>query len=163
MYRLSITAAKTSLDLSSAYFVPDDMTTGVLANALKRVVKIRIITPGEIINTDTVRAASRGNWEPLLEAGTEIYKYQPSMYYCKVMIIDTLLVSVGSINFDNRAFRLNDEINLNVYGTKFAKRPTNIFEEDLKNAREITFQACVECPEKEKLMERLALLLRLQM
>ena len=54
MYQLSITAAKSSIDLSSAYFVPDEMTIGVLADALGRGVKIRIITPGEIIDTETV-------------------------------------------------------------------------------------------------------------
>src|ERR1051326_947238 len=37
------------------------------------------------------------------------------MYHCKVMIVDSLLVSVGSTNFDNRSFQLNDEANLNVY------------------------------------------------
>ena len=158
MYQLSITAAKTSIDLSSAYFVPDEMTIGVLADALKRGVKIRIITPGEIIDTDTVRAASRGTWGPLLKAGAEIYEYQPSMYHCKVMIVDNLLVSVGSTNFDNRSFRLNDEANLNVYDTGFAQRQSIIFEEDLKNARQVTFHAWANRPWKEKLMERLALL-----
>ena len=163
MYQLSITAAKTSIDLSSAYFVPDDMTAGVLADALKRGVKIRIITPGEIIDTDTVRAASRGTWGPLLKAGAQIYEYQPSMYHCKVMIVDNLLVSVGSTNFDNRSFRLNDEANLNVYDTAFAQQQTAIFEQDLTQARQVTYDAWAGRPLKEKLMERLALLLDSQL
>ena len=163
MYQLSITAAKTSIDLSSAYFVPDDMTRQMLVDALQRGVTVRIITPGEIIDTDTVRAASRGTWGPLLKAGAKIYEYQPSMYHCKVMIVDNLLVSVGSTNFDNRSFRLNDEANLNVYETAFAQRQTVIFEADLKNAREVTFQAWAARPWKEKLMERLALLLGSQL
>ena len=157
MYQLSITAAKRSIDLSIACFVPDEMTIGVLADALGRGVKIRIITPGEIIDTETVRAASRGTWGPLLKEGAEIPEYQPSIYHCKVMIVDNLLVSVGSTNFDNRSFRLNDEANLNVYDTDFARRQTAIFEEDLKNARQVTFQASTSCPWKEKLTERLAL------
>lgn len=163
MYQLSITAAKTSIDLSSAYFVPDDMTAGVLADALKRGVKIRIITPGEIIDTDTVRAASRGTWGPLLKAGAQIHEYQPSMYHCKVMIIHNLLVSVGSTNFDNRSFRLNDEANLNVYDPAFAQQQTAIFEQDLTQARVVTYDAWVGRPLKEKLMERLALLLGSQL
>ncbi|MBC7445255.1 MAG: cardiolipin synthase B [Polaromonas sp.] len=163
MYQLSITAAKTSIDLSSAYFVPDDMTTGVLINALERGVKIRIITPGDIIDTDTVRAASRGTWGPLLKAGVEIYEYQPSMYHCKVMVVDALLVSVGSTNFDNRSFRLNDEANLNVYDAGFAQRQTVIFEADLKNSRRVTHEQWAARPLKEKLLERLALLLESQL
>lgn len=163
MYQLSITAAKDSIDLSSAYFVPDDLTTQALVDALKRGVKIRVITPGEIIDTETVRAASRGTWGPLLKAGAEIHEYVPSMYHCKVMIVDNLLVSVGSTNFDNRSFRLNDEANLNIYDTAFAERQTRIFEDDLKNSRQVTYDQWAARPLKEKFMERLALLLESQL
>ncbi|MEC5212121.1 cardiolipin synthase [Polaromonas sp. CG_9.5] len=163
MYQLSITAAAHSVDLSSAYFVPDELTTKALTDALKRGVKIRIIMPGEIIDTDTVRAASRGSWGPLLKAGAEIYEYQPSMYHCKVMIVDNLLVSVGSTNFDNRSFRLNDEANLNVYDAAFAQRQTLIFEDDLKKSRQVTYDEWMNRPLKEKLLEKLALLLGSQL
>ena len=163
MYQLSITAADRAIDLSSAYFVPDELTSKALTDALKRGVKIRIITPGEIIDTETVRAASRGSWGALLKAGAEIYEYQPTMYHCKVMIVDKLLVSVGSTNFDNRSFRLNDEANLNVYDTAFAERQTGIFEDDLRRARQVTYEAWANRPWKEKLMERLALMLGSQL
>ncbi|MDP2817536.1 MAG: phospholipase D-like domain-containing protein [Polaromonas sp.] len=163
MYLLSITAASRSIDLSSAYFVPDDLTTRALTEALKRGVKLRIITPGEIIDTGTVRAASRGSWGPLLKAGAEIYEYQPTMYHCKVMIIDNLMVSVGSTNFDNRSFRLNDEANLNVFDTTFAARQTQVFEDDLKRTRRITYEEWANRPLKERAMERLALLLGSQL
>jgi len=163
MYQLSITAARDAIDLSSAYFVPDELTTQALVDALRRGVKIRVITPGEIIDTDTVRAASRGTWGPLLKAGAEIYEYVPSMYHCKVMIVDNLLVSVGSTNFDNRSFRLNDEANLNIYDTAFAERQTRIFEDDLKKSRQVTYDQWAARPLKEKFMERLALLLESQL
>jgi len=163
MYHLSITAAGQSIDLSSAYFVPDELTSNVLADALKRGVKLRIITPGKIIDTETVRAASRGTWGPLLKAGAEIYEYQPSMYHCKVMIVDNLLVSVGSTNFDNRSFRLNDEANLNIYDTLFAEQQTRIFEEDLRHSRQVTFDTWSNRPLKEKLAERFASLLGSQL
>ncbi|MES2977241.1 MAG: phospholipase D-like domain-containing protein [Pseudomonadota bacterium] len=163
MYLLSITAAARSIDLSSAYFVPDDLTTAALIDAMKRGVKLRIITPGEIIDTDTVRAASRGTWGPLLQAGADIREYQPTMYHCKVMIVDQLLVSVGSTNFDNRSFRLNDEANLNIMDPTFAQRQTAVFEQDLRQARQVTYQAWQQRPWKEKLAERLALLLETQL
>ncbi|SFB75751.1 cardiolipin synthase [Polaromonas sp. OV174] len=163
MYQLSITAADRSIDLSSAYFVPDELTSKALTDALHRGVKIRIITPGEIIDTDTVRAASRGTWGPLLKAGAKIYEYQPTMYHCKVMIVDKLLVSVGSTNFDNRSFRLNDEANLNVFDTVFAERQTGVFEDDLRRARRVSYEAWANRPWNEKLMERLASLLGSQL
>ncbi len=163
MYQLSITAAERTIDLSSAYFVPDELTTKALTDALRRGVKIRIITPGEIIDTETVRAASRGSWGPLLKAGAEIHEYQPSMYHCKVMIVDNLLVSVGSTNFDNRSFRLNDEANLNIFDATFAERQTRIFQNDLQRSRQVTFDAWAARPFREKMKERLALILESQL
>ncbi len=163
MYHLSITAAERTIDLSSAYFVPDELTTKALTDALRRGVKIRIITPGEIIDTETVRAASRGSWGPLLKAGAEIHEYQPSMYHCKVMIVDNLLVSVGSTNFDNRSFRLNDEANLNIFDATFAERQTRIFQDDLQRSRQVTFDAWAARPFREKMKERLALILESQL
>ncbi|MDP3172142.1 MAG: phospholipase D-like domain-containing protein [Polaromonas sp.] len=163
MYHMAITAAERSIDLSMAYFVPDELSSQILLDALKRGVKLRLITPGKITDTETVRAASRGTWGPLLEAGAEIYEYQPTMYHCKVMIIDKLLVSVGSTNFDNRSFRLNDEANLNIYDTAFAARQTQVFEQDLTRARRISLQEWQDRPLKEKFKERLALLLDSQL
>ena len=163
MYQLSITAADKSIDLSSAYFVPDELTSKVLIEALRRGVKIRIIMPGKIIDTDTVRAASRGTWGPLLQAGAEIYEYQPSMYHVKAMVVDKLLVSVGSTNFDNRSFRLNDEANLNVFDAAFAERQAQVFEDDLKRSRRVSYEEWAGRPLKEKLLERLALLLGSQL
>ena len=163
MYLLSIAAASKSIELSSAYFVPDRLTIEALVAAAKRGVRIRIITPGPIIDAKTVRAASRAAWGPLLAAGIEISEYQPTMYHCKVLIVDDLLVSVGSTNFDNRSFRLNDEANLNIYDEEFARQQLQVFEEDLKKSRRITFEAWSERPLKEKAMERLASLLSAQL
>ena len=163
MYLMAITAATKNIDISSAYFVPDDVSTRAMTDAIKRGVKIRIITPGKIIDTETVRAASRGKWGPLLEAGAQIFEYQPSMYHCKAMIVDNIMVSVGSTNFDNRSFRLNDEANLNIYDVPFATRQTAVFEDDLKNAQQITHAMWLERPLKERLMERVALMLESQL
>ena len=163
MYHLAITAAERSIDLSVAYFVPDELTQKHLMDALARGVRVRFITPGEHTDTDTVKAASRATWGPLLQAGALIYEYQPTMYHCKVMIVDQLLVSVGSTNFDNRSFRLNDEANLNVYDAAFAKRQTEVFEDDLKRSRRVTYEAWLNRPLREKAHEKLTGWLRSQL
>jgi len=163
MYHMAIAAADRQIDLSAAYFVPDDLTRQLLLDALKRGVRVRLITPGKLIDTEVVRSASRGTWGPLLKAGAEIYEYQPTMYHCKVMIVDQLMVSVGSTNFDNRSFRLNDEANLNVYDAAFATRQTQVFEDDLKQSRRVTLAQWEARPFKEKFNERLALLLHSQL
>ena len=163
MYHLAITAAERSIDLSVAYFVPDDLTRKLLMDALARGVRVRLITPGEHTDTETVKAASRATWGELLQAGAEIYEYGPTMYHCKVMIVDQLLVSVGSTNFDNRSFRLNDEANLNVYDAAFAQRQTQVFEDDIRRSRRVTYEAWQDRPLREKVHETLTGWMRSQL
>jgi cardiolipin synthase len=163
MYLLVITAAKRSIDLASAYFVPDQLASEALVAAMRRGVRFRLIVPGPIVDTDVVRRASRATWGPLLEAGAEIYEYQPTMFHCKVLIVDRLLTSVGSTNFDPRSFRLNDEANLNVYDGAFATQQAAVFERDLAASRRVTLAQWQARPWHEKLMERAASLLHAQL
>jgi cardiolipin synthase len=72
-------------------------------------------------------------------------------------------VSVGSTNFDNRSFRLNDEANLNVYDAAFAQRQTRVFEDDIQRSRRVTYQAWLDRPLREKAHEKLTALLRSQL
>jgi cardiolipin synthase len=153
MYLLSIAAAKSSIDLSMAYFVPDDLATDALVAALRRGVQVRIIMPGRNTDAALVRRASRAKWGPILRAGAEIYEYQPTMFHCKVLVVDRLWTSVGSTNFDNRSFRLNDEANLNIFDREFAVRQVADFEQDLKKSRRITFDEWESRPMREKAWE----------
>src|ERR1700743_19025 len=137
MYLMAITAATRSIHLASAYFVPDKLTINAIVEAAKRGVKVKIITPGKRIDTHTVREASRACWGDLLRAGVEMYEYQPTMFHCKLIVVDEYLVSVGSTNCDSRSFKLNDEANLNIYDRDFARRQTAVFDGDVVNAKRI--------------------------
>ena len=159
MYLMAVTAASHSIHLSSSYFVPDELAVKALAAAAKRGVKVQIIVPGPDIDSDIVRRASRARWGLLLAAGVQIAEYQPTMFHCKVLVVDALMVSVGSTNFDNRSFSLNDEANLNVMSPAFARRQIEIFEQDLKRAKRVTLQEWEQRPWREKAMESAASLL----
>lgn len=163
MYLLALTAATRSIDLSAAYFVPDDLTLQALLQALKRGVKLRIVVPGKHIDSETVRSASRATWGPLLAAGATIAEYEPTMYHCKVLIVDGLLVSVGSTNFDNRSFRLNDEATLNIVDASFAAAQTATFEADLGLSRPVSHAEWINRPLRERLGEVLASLIGTQL
>ncbi len=163
MYLLAVTAASRTIDLSAAYFVPDALTLQALVAAMQRGVRLRIVVPGKHIDSDTVRQASRATWGPLLEAGAVIAEYEPTMYHCKVLIVDGLLVSVGSTNFDNRSFRLNDEATLNVMDKDFAAEQTATFEADLAKSRRITHAQWLDRPIRERLTEKMASLLGTQL
>ena len=125
--------------------------------------RLRLIVPGPIIDTDLVRRASRSTWGPLPAAGAQVHKYQPTMFHVKLLIVDGLLVSVGSTNFDPRSFRLNDEANLNIYDSAFAAAQTAVFERDLAQSRRITLAEWETRPWHEKLIEQAAGLLGSQL
>jgi cardiolipin synthase len=163
MYLMAIGSASRSIDLAASYFVPDDLVTDALVQALRRGVAVRVIVPGKHVDKDVVRAASRARWGPLLEAGALIAEYRPTMFHCKVMIVDRWLVSVGSTNFDNRSFRLNDEANLNTLDAAFAAQQSTVFEADLCDARLVTLADWQARPRREKLQDQLAALLRSQL
>jgi cardiolipin synthase len=163
MYLLAITAARRSIQLSSAYFVPDALTVKALVAAARRGVSVRILTPGPIIDSDVVRAASRERWGALLAAGIGIAEYQPTMFHVKALVVDTLLVSVGSTNFDNRSFSLNDEANLNVLDAGFAAAQARVFEDDWRRARPVTLGEWQGRPWTERLGGALAGLLGAQL
>lgn len=163
MYLMAITSAKQSIHLSSAYFVPDDLTVKTLVAAAKRGVKIQIITPGTHIDSEVVRSSSRSRWGDLLKAGITISEFQPTMYHVKTLVVDALLVSVGSTNFDNRSFSLNDEANLNVLDHDFAQRQIAIFEDDLRHSKAVTLQAWQQRSWREKATDQIASLLGSQL
>jgi cardiolipin synthase len=159
MYLLAIAAATKTIDLSMAYFVPDDVALDALVSALRRGVRVRIIMPGPVTDASLVRRASRAKWGKILAAGAEIYEYQPTMYHCKMLVVDGLWTSVGSTNFDTRSFRLNDEANLNVLDASFARRQAQDFEQDLGRSRRVTYAEWASRPWTEKLWERTLALL----
>ncbi len=163
MYLLTVKAASRSIDLSAAYFVPDDLTLKALRDALQRGVRLRIVVPGKHIDSDTVRMASRATWGPLLQAGATIAEYGPTMYHSKLMIVDGLLTSVGSTNFDNRSFRLNDEATLNIVDNAFASAQTATFEADLALSHRVSYAEWRARPARERFMEWLASLLGTQL
>jgi cardiolipin synthase len=153
MYLLSIAAAAKSIQLSAAYFVPDEVEIGTLVAAMKRGVKLQIIVPGPVIDNKVVRRASRAAWGELLRAGAEIHEYQPTMFHVKVMVVDGLWTSVGSTNFDNRSFSTNDEANLNVMDAGFAAIQRKFFDSDLERARRVTLEEWQGRSWAEKLWE----------
>ena len=136
VYLYSIAAARKNIRISHSYFVPDDLMIETILSARKRGVKVEIITPG-IIDANVVRRASRARWDELLSAGVEFYEFQPALLHCKIMIIDDNWVIGGTVNFDNRSFRLNDEDSLNIWDRDFAAKMIAIFEKDREKSRKI--------------------------
>jgi len=137
MYLLAIGAARHSLRIENAYFLPDRMMREALIAAAQRGVKVEILVPGPHIDQKLVRRASQRYWPEFIKAGIKMYEYQPTMVHVKLLIADDMFTSVGSANFDSRSIRLNDEANLNVFDRGFAAQQTRLFEQDKRRSKEV--------------------------
>ncbi len=163
VFLFSIAAARKTIHIANAYFMPDDLTIQTMIEALGRGVQVEILMPGPHIDKQYERDASRARWGGLLAAGARMFEYQPTMYHAKLMVIDGLWTSVGSANFDNRSFRLNDEANLNVLDAEFGAEQVAVFEKDKLRSREVTFAEWRGRSTARKFVDRAASLLRSQM
>jgi cardiolipin synthase len=134
---LAVAAAKRSIELTSAYFVPRPAFTEALVEAAERGVHMRILVPGSHIDKEFVRTAGRAAYDQLIDAGIEIYEYCPTMLHAKTLTVDEIWSSVGSVNFDNRSFQLHDEVTLCVQSERFAGQLHEVFETDLESSERI--------------------------
>jgi cardiolipin synthase len=151
-YLFSIAAARKSIDIANAYFVPDDLAIEMLLEAMARGVKVRVIVPA-INDSKFGRAAARSRWGKLLAAGAEFHLYQPAMYHAKTMVVDGVHVTVGSSNFDNRSFTLNDEVNVSVLDRKVAGDHLRIFADDIKASKPLTHEEFESRPRYIKILD----------
>ena len=137
LYLLAIGAARKTLDIQSPYITLDESTRWSLAEARKRGVRVRIVTEGEVTDAMPVKHASRYGYQDLLDQGVEIYEYQPTMMHTKAMMVDGSFSVIGSANFGNRSFELNDELTVAVFDPDLAGALSRDFEADLQASRRL--------------------------
>jgi len=155
LFQLLLASARHTIDITTPYFLPDKSLTRELCRALERGVKVRILVPGRRADHLLTRSASRGGYGPLLKSGADVYEYQPSMIHAKILCIDRLWAVVGSTNFDNRSFGINDEVNLAVRDPAVALRLETDMENDLKQSRQISLDDWRRRPVTERATELL--------
>jgi cardiolipin synthase len=163
MVLLALTAAKTSIDIENAYFVPDKLTVEALCSAARRGLRVRIVVPGRHTDARIGRWAAQGLYGSLLKTGIQIFEYQPTMMHSKILVIDGVWSSVGSSNFDDRSFRLNDEANLNVFSEALAAEHLRLIDTDIQQSRRMVLNKWRHRKFGRRINERLALLLRSQL
>ncbi len=148
-----IAAAENHIRVTTPYLVPDDVAIAQLVEARARGVEVDIIVPGDHNDAEMVRHASRHFWGELLEAGIRIHEYTPTFMHAKLMVVDETFVSVGSTNFDERSFRLNDEANLNIFDAAIAREQIEIFNADLARTREVTLEEWRNRPLRQRVAD----------
>lgn len=154
LYLLSIAAARRTIDIQTPYFVMDGSTKWSLLQAARRGVRIRLLVEGDLTDAKAVKHASRAGYEELLEAGLEIYEFQPTMMHTKALMVDGLWSVIGSSNFDNRSLELNDENNIGIADRALVAALQADFEADLARTTKLELASWRERPVYDRLRQR---------
>ena len=118
-YLKAIGSAKREVVIANAYFLPGLGFRRTLMQAAERGVRVMLLLQGKV-EYHLLHYATHALYGQLLEAGIEIYEYQPSYLHAKVAVIDGSWVTVGSSNIDPFSLLLAREANLVVHDSGFA-------------------------------------------
>ena len=132
-----ITYAQQSIDITMAYFVPDDTLENALEAAARRGVEVRIILPS-YSDFSGVFYAGRAHYRKLLDSGVKLYELEDAFLHSKSIVVDGIWSSIGSTNFDWRSFVHNNEISVCVIDQGFARQMNDAFAKDLADSKQIT-------------------------
>ena len=163
LFQLAIAAATKSIWLTMAYFVPTRAFMQNLTEVAKKGVDVRVLVAGHRSNHKLVLWSGRETYEPLLKAGIRIYEFEPTMLHAKTMLVDGVWGTVGSTNFDNRSFSLNDEINVSFEDRSLVEIMERHFLEDLARADEITLEGWKKRGPVERILDRASTIINLEL
>jgi cardiolipin synthase len=135
--KMAIATAQKELIIQNPYFIPDEELVDLLANAVKRGVRVRLMIPGNITDSSVVRHAGHRQFQILLDKGVEIYEFQPTLSHQKIMIIDGVWSFVGSTNFDDRSLDTNDEASVGLIDRQIAGELEAAFKADLVHCKRL--------------------------
>ena len=141
LYYLAIEAARREIVIQNPYLLPDDQAIQALAQAVQRGVQVKIMVPSDDASDSAlVQHASHHHFGTLLKRGVRIWEYDHTLLHQKVMIVDGVWSAVGSTNFDDRSFQLNDEVNIGILDPNVAAQLRAAFALDLAHAKERKFE-----------------------
>lgn len=164
LYYLAINAARREILIQNPYLLPDEQAIAALQEAVKRGVDVRVMVPSDdATDSPIVQHASHHHFGTLLRRGVKLYEYQPTLLHQKIIVIDGLWSCVGSTNFDDRSFQLNDEISVGFVDPAIAAQLRAAFADDLKKTRQRHFKEWQDRSLWHKMIDGLAYLGRSQL
>jgi cardiolipin synthase len=131
VFRTLLQLTQRQLRVTTAYFVPDDDLTKRLCDASARGVRVQILLPGPFADKRFVQLAAEVKYEALIEAGVELWNFQPSMMHAKIMTVDGQVANVGSANFNARSLNCDEEINMVIFDPSVVSTLDRHFDDDL--------------------------------
>ncbi|HVE87457.1 MAG TPA: phospholipase D-like domain-containing protein [Myxococcales bacterium] len=134
---LIIRSARKRIWIANSYFVPSVEILQLLVAKAKAGLDVRVLAPGPVHDWHSIRAAQRDGYPELVEAGIQIYEYQPSMMHSKTMLVDDHLVVVGSTNLDPLSLRQMEEGSLVADDPALARTLEALLVEDFRWSKRI--------------------------
>jgi len=135
----ALNQAEESIWVVSPYFVPDEPLSAALELAVRMGVKVRLIIP-EHSNHPLVDLAGNSFLPDLVDAGVQLYRYQPGMIHAKLIVIDDRLAVVGTANMDIRSFQLNFELALFLYSAVNVRQIVSVVEKIVADCRLVSLE-----------------------
>lgn len=146
---------KSSLLITTPYFIPSKQITKELLKALHRNISITILIPDKADHM-LVKEASFPYLRTLLAHGASVYQYMNGFFHGKLINIDNEIIIIGSANFDRRSIFLNHELNCCIYDQGFIERMNKITTEDLQQAKALSLEDLDTITMRSKLKEWIA-------
>ena len=134
---LGISFAKSSIEILTPYFVPDKTTLDALCIAAMKGVRVRILVPKKG-NIPFVNWAMIPQFSSLIKHGCQVFLSDFMFDHSKLMIVDKAWSCIGTANWDMRSYRLNFEVNVEVYNLEFAQTMHQIFQDKILRSKQLT-------------------------
>jgi cardiolipin synthase A/B len=164
LHYMAVRAAKKSIHIQNPYFLPDPDMRKELVKSAQRGIDVRVMIPADTASdAPHVQHASHHHYGTLLKGGVKLYDYQKTLLHQKVIVVDGLWASVGSTNFDDRSFEINDEISLVIHDERLARELEETFERDLKDAKAVNLEEWKKRPVTHKMRDMIWFLFNEQM
>ena len=141
LHHAIICCAQKRLWIQNPYFIPEPEAIEAYGRAVERGVDVRVMVPSaDVSDMPIVQHAAHRNFEKLLACGVRIFENSKTLLHQKVMTVDRAWCAVGSTNFDDRAFEINDEVTVGMLDPKLARELELIFERDLEDCVEVRLE-----------------------
>jgi cardiolipin synthase len=139
---LVICLVRKQILIQNPYFLPMPEAIEALGRAVARGVDVRVMVPATgASDMPMVQHAAHRNFSALLRAGVRIFEYQKTLLHQKVITVDGVWCAIGSSNFDDRSFEINDEISVGFYDAELAARLKEVFQRDARDCQELGLES----------------------
>jgi cardiolipin synthase len=112
-YLHSIRAARESIAIQNAYFLPDRGIRRALRRAVRRGVDVRVMVPGHS-DVKLLGWAGLYVYRRLAKAGVKILRWRGAMMHAKSAVVDAIWSTIGSYNFDAMSRFNNLEVTVEI-------------------------------------------------